>query len=537
MLAVGTGHPVQRAAMVAGRTVDRGRAASRRARTPKSWSWMPRQARCASLRPAPRTRYRDAGLAARRTRDRRGRRRRRTIQPVRVRARRREPGAAAADAIRPVARPGRTSRRTGRRLSSSATPSTASISSRCRIQPRRPNRCSAAVRPARRRRSLRRPRFRDADGAAVHPAADADADVVAAGHRADGDQLARRARASAASMCSATTPTAPRRPGVSTRLPFTGRRCATARLDSSPTPTTAGVPTLFASASGRRRSPGWPTTEAAAPAVDPGALARDSKPDCCVPFRRVRMSHQALASRHPHRRPVRADWRSRVSLNRTAARVGWTTSSAQVFGFSISPERRRHRRRPPAKSAPRRARLDGLGPRLTGDVRAYLPGARPQSRRRPARRGRRVHRRRDGAPAVPARRRGAGRRRPRLRTPTRSACCAAFEPNAFAGTPRRARERRLPLAARAAAARLRHAGRCFCTRVHAAVFADAGHAWIGRVRASATSRSSLGGELSADVVAGYSLPLTVDGRRRVGTRRHGAPRDGATVYVRVGRAF
>jgi hypothetical protein len=76
----------------------------------------------------------------------------------------------------------------------------------------------------------------------------------------------------------------------------------------------------------------------------------------------------------------------------------------------------------------------------------------------------------------------------------------------------------------------------FLQTVHAAVFADAGHAWTGSFR-SRDLKTAAGAELAADLVAGYVLPMTValggawghDGSRTV--------RDGATFYVRIGRAF
>jgi outer membrane protein assembly factor BamA len=76
----------------------------------------------------------------------------------------------------------------------------------------------------------------------------------------------------------------------------------------------------------------------------------------------------------------------------------------------------------------------------------------------------------------------------------------------------------------------------FLQTMHAAVFADAGHAWTGVFRAS-DLKTDAGVELSADVVAGYVLPLTTavgvawghDGSRTV--------TDGATIYLRIGRAF
>ena len=75
----------------------------------------------------------------------------------------------------------------------------------------------------------------------------------------------------------------------------------------------------------------------------------------------------------------------------------------------------------------------------------------------------------------------------------------------------------------------------FLHTIHAAVFADAGHAWT-RAFNAARVKTSAGGELSADIVAGYSLPFTSR------PAPHGATTaqrrtDRATVYVRIGRAF
>jgi hypothetical protein len=75
----------------------------------------------------------------------------------------------------------------------------------------------------------------------------------------------------------------------------------------------------------------------------------------------------------------------------------------------------------------------------------------------------------------------------------------------------------------------------FLHTVHGAAFADVGHAWSDDFDADHV-KASLGGELSADIVAGYSLRFSItagaawgyDAERRT---------DHATVYVRVGRAF
>lgn len=75
----------------------------------------------------------------------------------------------------------------------------------------------------------------------------------------------------------------------------------------------------------------------------------------------------------------------------------------------------------------------------------------------------------------------------------------------------------------------------FLRNVHATVFGDTGHAWSGRFRID-DIKTSAGGELSIDVVAGYSLPITITGGAAWGRDGVGAV-SGGTVYARVGRAF
>ena len=75
----------------------------------------------------------------------------------------------------------------------------------------------------------------------------------------------------------------------------------------------------------------------------------------------------------------------------------------------------------------------------------------------------------------------------------------------------------------------------FLRSVHGALFADAGTAWDQR-RNRDEWRTSVGGELSADIVIGYSVPLTVTGGiafRNDPTNRAGGP----TFFARVGRGF
>jgi outer membrane protein assembly factor BamA len=110
-----------------------------------------------------------------------------------------------------------------------------------------------------------------------------------------------------------------------------------------------------------------------------------------------------------------------------------------------------------------------------------------------------------------------------------------FGPNTFAGT-RVAlvnAEYRLPLARPQ-----RGVGTwpLFLHSLHAAVFADAGHAWTRTFRSSAI-KTSAGAQLSADLIAGYFAPFTVTIGAAFGHDRSGLARDRATAYFRVGKGF
>lgn len=75
----------------------------------------------------------------------------------------------------------------------------------------------------------------------------------------------------------------------------------------------------------------------------------------------------------------------------------------------------------------------------------------------------------------------------------------------------------------------------FLRSIHAAIFADAGHAWDHGFRTSDV-RVSTGAELSMDTVLGYWLPLTFTtgvAWRRDPVGNH----DGVAVFGRIGRAF
>jgi hypothetical protein len=73
----------------------------------------------------------------------------------------------------------------------------------------------------------------------------------------------------------------------------------------------------------------------------------------------------------------------------------------------------------------------------------------------------------------------------------------------------------------------------FLHTIHAAGFLDVGHAWDRTFRA-ADLRTSVGGELSADVVVLHYVPLTLAGGA---AWTHGGVRDRAAVFARIGYAF
>jgi hypothetical protein len=74
----------------------------------------------------------------------------------------------------------------------------------------------------------------------------------------------------------------------------------------------------------------------------------------------------------------------------------------------------------------------------------------------------------------------------------------------------------------------------FARTVHAAVFADVGHAWSEAFARRDVARS-FGAELSLDAVLGYALPVTFTGGAAFRTI---PPESGGFVlFARIGRAF
>jgi hypothetical protein len=76
----------------------------------------------------------------------------------------------------------------------------------------------------------------------------------------------------------------------------------------------------------------------------------------------------------------------------------------------------------------------------------------------------------------------------------------------------------------------------FLRSVHATAFTDIGHAWTTSARWS-DRKTGVGAELSADVIAGFGLPLTWGVGVAWGHDGAGVLPDGREVYFRLGRSF
>jgi hypothetical protein len=290
-------------------------------------------------------------------------------------------------------------------------------------------------------------------------------------------------------------------------------------------------PALYVSASTQTSFFAGPATEAGTPA--PATLReRQIEAGALLPILHVRVSHQALVSMiravDDYTLPART-----LSRDRTAARAGWLTTSAHTYGYSISPEggvtagttielvRRSFGSLADATT-------------VTGDLRAYLPSFAPHHV---------VALRLAGGASSgdPAEGRtfllgGNSASTGVLDFGSRAFSLLRGFPDAtFAGS----RVALLNADYRWPIARpQRGLGTwpLFVHTIHGAVFADGGGAWTRAFRAGAI-KTSAGAEISADVIAGYSFPVTAT----IGAAwRHdgsGAVADGATVYFRVGKAF
>jgi surface antigen Omp85-like protein len=249
-------------------------------------------------------------------------------------------------------------------------------------------------------------------------------------------------------------------------------------------------------------------------------------------FRRVRWSQSVLAAYHASHVTTTTSQQDDTS-NRSGVRGAWTLLTAKRYGYSISPEGglaagiTGETFRPALGS-------DGTGEAVTADLRAYLPlGLR------------------HGVVAVRAAgavsRGDTGTRRlfllggdngnlslGRFGNDTIS-LLRGFDDDVFAGTHVALLnvEARVPLGW---PERGWGTWPGFLRAVHATAFADIGNAWTSGAQWD-DRKTSLGGELAADVVVGFGLPLTWSVGAAWGHDGAGQLPDQRRVYLRVGRSF
>jgi outer membrane protein assembly factor BamA len=250
------------------------------------------------------------------------------------------------------------------------------------------------------------------------------------------------------------------------------------------------------------------------------------------PIRHARAVHSAQLSVV---RAVNEDTLATGTLtrHRVPVRAAWQTLTGRTYGYSIS------REHGIAMGATAELVRRGLGSfadatTITGDARAYLPAFRPHH--------------------VVAVRIGGGAstgdptvgRTFLLGGHEAAADAGAFDSNAFSllrgfggNTFAGSRvavanaEYRWPIARPQ-----RGIGTwpAFLHSIHAAVFADAGHAWTRTFRAGSI-KTSAGAQLSANIVAGYFAPFTATVGAAWGRDGSGVVADRVTAYFQIGRAF
>ena len=250
------------------------------------------------------------------------------------------------------------------------------------------------------------------------------------------------------------------------------------------------------------------------------------------PVNHARVSHLALGSLLRSRDELTAS-DGTGSRDRAAIRGGWSTATARFYGYSISPESG-IRVGGTAEAVRRALGSSQDASTLTGDLRLYAP--------MPAAHHVLAVRLAGGASTgdVNSRRNfllgGAGPN-PAVIDFDRDAISLlrGFPANRFAGSHVALLnvDYRFPIARPQ-----RGAGTwpLFVHSLYAAAFADAGHAWTNRFDADAV-KTSVGGELSADVIFGYFVPLTTTVGVAWGRDGSGVAPDRTTFYFRVGRAF
>lgn len=289
-------------------------------------------------------------------------------------------------------------------------------------------------------------------------------------------------------------------------------------------------PSIFASAS-RDTTFFSGRSDALSAPVETTIEKREVELGVYLPFRHARITHRLLASAVASVERTTPNGvvenRDRVSL-----RLGASTSSAHVFGYSISPER--GVTAGGTVEVTRRAfGANDDASVVTGDVRGYLPGAGTHDV---------VALRAAGGVGFAAL--GAGRNflmggaGPSVDVIDFSrdaiGLLRGFATHSVTGTHVVAlnADYRVPIARPQ-----RGVGvwPIFLHTIYASAFVDAGSAWTSRWNTDAV-KTSVGGELSFAIVAGYSFPVTIS----IGSGWGHDVGDGSnrgTLYLRLGRAF
>ena len=290
-------------------------------------------------------------------------------------------------------------------------------------------------------------------------------------------------------------------------------------------------PMLFADASSATSFFAGPATASGTP-FNTTLRERQIEAGVVVPFQHVRVAHSAFVSvlRSLDEYTTAA---SIVDRDRTAIRGAWATSTARIYGYSISPEDG------VAAGTTVEVVRRALGSfadatTVTADARAYLPGFASHHV---------VALRLAGGvsdgDATVGRTFLLGGSETDLGVASFSSraieLLRGFPTNTFAGS--RAAvvnaDYRFPIAR---PQRGDGTWPLFLHTLSGAIFADAGDAWSGSPRGTAI-KTSIGGELSTSIVAGYVFPFTLASGIAWGRDPSGVAAGGATVYFRVGKAF
>jgi hypothetical protein len=249
-------------------------------------------------------------------------------------------------------------------------------------------------------------------------------------------------------------------------------------------------------------------------------------------WRHVRYGHNLLASIDLVESTLRSRSNSWVS-SRNAIRLGWSLSTARVFGYSVSPEggvsaRVTYEAVSPSLGA------DGAARAGTADLRLYLPGGIPH-----AVIALRVAGGASSGDALVSRVFSLGGNQ----APSRYdfgrhglGLLRGFAEDFVAGS----RIAMLNLDFRVPVVRVERGSGTrpvFFNTLHAATFVDVGDAWVERV-SWRDVKTSVGAELALDLTLGYTYAVTfATGAAWTRDPSGGRTHNGPAVFVRLGRAF